>query len=1210
MRFAMIRYPRWTSLLFALGVLVVPTGAQAVSISVTSPPQGTPLTNVRPTIVISYAPTSVEVPLNVDSLQVTANGLTWTERFTKTDTSATYAVSAEDQLVGGVLVIEATIADQAGETASVRAEWEVLPSLQSVQPEVIAHGDQATVTALGLDPDPARNLAVFSLLSGPVEVPFDAVDRVNNQGLVTVPELAISANLPIRVNGKQSRQAPWLWVIQQFSSCGAMYAARALGSTSLLVHTYYWQPNAQSGTQCPSLPAYDKGHIVAIHNYDGTIEPIFGRKSVEPDVATIAVSKGGTGWAVLAYRWDPEAQEYLTEVNTATSVALLHGMTRAYEADFDAAGNLYVVGVVGGEWALVKVPAEELTPGGPATYSVLTTFGPFPGTVAPRSLAVSCQDRLYVSIVTWHPDYTYGSVVRELDLVTGAITEIPTTPGGVSGNWVTDLALTGTPGEVLGLSITDVATDWFTPRGEIWRAAPDGGVERLTPAVFPGDQESTLTVVGSGRVYVKAGWEIVKSSYQVAENPETHQYQPFPCACPSGKVRGPDQTCEPAPLVVTSETTRLKPQRADTPIEIRFTGPDDVDMTKPGRLEIQAPSPAPPILVSGSISQIPVCAAGSGRCYRLIWPGPWTYTDPNDGQVKRLPAGNYAVVVKAMAGNSSPQREVVSGPYDKVSLVEVKKVELAECGSAGLPSCQDGGAAIETNVGPGGGKAAFPDAAQQGGDYQRTVLVKAELEPNLGPDVGQVTVHFEWYDVDDPSAGQDANGNPIATDPVDNDKVDTPDNRRENADIVWSVTASTQLGGAAVSYFKVSTTQGNNYRVAASTHEPWLADLCGVVSSTTGELVHGPCTTSSNGTPLSTDPWNNEAAQRSEMLTVWRTLHLELDRISPGGITQAQLQHNGDWTRLKSKKLINKTPGVSFLDLGHDEKGDWIGAQLSVLFHAADWYPAKGNSADSVSVKVPSGKPDLLNNQRPEDITDRSYVLRDDELGDFLGVSHDLSLLKPLLEAVYVKPEEHSGDAVNPTPDLPWKGLLLQRDLILNPNADIPRDTANSAAYWAVPVVLAFEGRQIPERPGITDRQQERLDTHDPSNKTSSGFLGYSPAGAAGQEPRAVSFIESIRDWTLTTQAWFRPTISLTDMYRSNLAHETFHALSLAHRGGIMCATRKNYASDPMHFRLTRLQQAALREIQKPVTPSLDPAFCGENGATEPDCCPRRPPRP
>ncbi len=1161
------------------------------SIAVTSPAGGQPASPL-PTLTIAYAP-SPGVPLNIDSLSVLVNGSQWASKFLKTETSASLVVSQEDALVAGIrgLVIDASIGDQAGETASVHFEVDVLPVLQGTQPTVAAQQDQLTLTVLGLDSSPPNNVAVFQTLSGALEVPFTAVDRVNNQGLVNVPEFAVSGPLPVRVNGKESRQHPWFPIIHPYTACGAMFRTKAMAGAWILVHTYSWQPNALTGSQCPNLPDYQEGEIAAIHGPTGSVEPIFGRKSFEPGIATVAVTKAGGSWAVLAYQWDPEAQAYLIEVHTVSSVTQLRGMTAAYYADFDAERNLYVVGAVANEWVLAKVSAQDITAGGPANYSVVTSFGPYSASVAPRSLAVSCEGRAYVAVATSLGSYVFASEVREIDLATGNVTRLMSLNGGVSGNWVTDVALTATPGEVLGLSMTDVATDWFAPRGDMWHAAPDGGPEQVMPLVFPGDLDSSLTVVSSGRVYVKAGWEIVKSSYQVAENPETHQYQPF-CSCPSGLMRGREDTCEPAPLAVTASTTRWKPSRSNSPVTVDFTGPDDVDLSTPGVLEIQPPAPAPPMTLTGTIEVVGAgCTAGSGkRCYRLTWAAPWVYTD--NGVEKRLPPGNYSVVVKAMAGNTSPPRPVESAPYDKVSLVEVKKVELAECGSAGLPSCQDGGAAVTENAGPGGGKAAYPDGprptqAQPNPDYRRTVLVKAELEPNLGPDAGQVTVHFRSIDVDDPSAGRDANGTPI-NDPVDNDTVDTPDNRNENAPPTLTAIGDPSLGGAAVSYFQVSTQQGNNYRLAASTHEPWLADLCGVVSSTTGELVHGPCTTSSSGTPLSTDPWNNEAAQRSEMLTVWRTLHLEVDAlVSQDTVAdQAAMDFRDPAFTFVAPSVLLDISG-SLYNSEHPALFGWFGANLALGFHASDWYDVAWNNDHVALARVRPGQVPLTNGLTPQAIfalQDKSYILRDDEITSLDSTrscgpttcAPNYSLATQLLAAAYIKLEpivQAPADTAIPF------AVGAHRNMTTGSNYALLGQVLQSRSYWATQLVSAFDGdpdgdldptpfgQNIPINLGLTT-------------------IG-SPNNDGGWKMKSSVFMEAIRDLYEKPPPATVGGVPLVLSPRVNTrvtAHEILHQFSLIHDGAIMCA-EVNIQSNTLGDTTTPSQRKRLRDADRPTPP-------------------------
>jgi len=370
-----------------------------------------------------------------------------------------------------------------------------------------------------------------------------------------------------------------------------------------------------------------------------------------------------------------------------------------------------------------------------------------------------------------------------------------------------------------------------------------------------------------------------------------------------------------------------------------------------------------------------------------------------------------------------------------------------------------------------------------------------------------------------------------------------------------------------------------------------------VVSSTNGDVTH------TSGETLT------EGLQITKMLTVWRTLHLELDRVDPAtaGVTQQSLDQHRDWTDLKGSRLINRATGI--FDPDHDVNDDWIGAQLSVDFHAADSYLVTGNRNDRVDVNVPNGSQDLLNGQRARDITARGYTLRDDELQRFLDVAHDTSMLAGLLEQVYVRVQTHAGDTINPNTLVPWTRVMTSGVALSN-----PRDTTSSKPFWAVPLVLAFEGTS--NDPALSARENERRDTHDPSNYSIrlkgggtqyfGGPLGFTIPGPGGNltQPRSVSFIETIRDFKETNTTPAKATVTLAEIYTSNAAHESLHSLTLAHRGGIMCASRKNNVSDPMRFSLTPTQLAQLRDIEQPKWPTQPDAICGVSGATAPDCCP------
>lgn len=269
------------------------------------------------------------------------------------------------------------------------------------------------------------------------------------------------------------------------------------------------------------------------------------------------------------------------------------------------------------------------------------------------------------------------------------------------------------------------------------------------------------------------------------------------------------------------------------------------------------------------------------------------------------------------------------------------------------------------------------------------------------------------------------------------------------------------------------------------------------------------------------------------------------------------------------------------------------------------------NTDTTATVLLRAGSPDLLNGQTPQSIADRGYAIRDDELARFLMVRHDWSLLEEKLREVYIRVEPHDGeldevlDEVNPSPLREFRRLIDPSRWLSEARS---RDTASSGPFWVVPVVLAFEGQQEPQKASRSARDQERLDTHDPTTPT--GFAMYSGSTVAplGQ-PTSFSYVENIRDAKETSGSPYRPTMSLGELLRSNLAHEVLHALTLHHNGGIMCATRKNYAQDADRYLVTPLQRATLRGVPGPgVAPNVNVA-CGTPGAPlPPDCCPLVPP--
>lgn len=647
--------------------------------------------------------------------------------------------------------------------------------------------------------------------------------------------------------------------------------------------------------------------------------------------------------------------------------------------------------------------------------------------------------------------------------------------------------------------------------------------------------------------------------------------------------QGLRSVCVPPHITITTDTTRWRPQRSPETVIVQVGSPVELDTSLPFTLVYSGPIPSAPTAL-----QLTAQPSGPPQGHAFGYTLAWNHVDPTTQLL--LPAGNYSLVVTAQprSQQSPPPAPLTSPPYDKVSLVEVRHVEFFQCSD---PTCGP----LDVNPNLGAGSAFFPDAESPGGaSYRALVGVRALMEPPLLGAASDIHVYFRALDVDDPSA---------ALAPIDADTPrPTPDNPAADnsgecplllSSPCTAPAVAAQLVGAtdtSETSFAVSPYPGANYRIAASTHAPWLMDLRGVLSSMNGAVEH------SNGGALSSIPSNNEVAQVSEMLTVWRVLNIEQKKMDPAaaGVTQQQLQHLGVWSDIKNGKVVHKPQGIK--DADHPDKDDWVGAYLRPAVtdpNAIDVEPGvpdgqtvyfvNGSKKDSASVEG-SLAPFLAS-------TNQTYYLRDDELANFTGRQHDLSFLTPLLAQAYIR----VGTEHNPAPLVPWATRLTPQGL-----NGVPR-LPNSAPGWSVPSLLAFEV--------LIAGNSVYRNEHDnnPGTLKTSGTLGLTCGGGPlcglpGDQPAAATFVETIRDYAWTDRSSIRATVPADDIYGTDVAHEILHTLGLWHNGGIMCSTRKNYAGDPMRYKITDQQIATLRKLTQPHV--VDDRWDSCSTVPEPNCCP------
>ncbi len=167
---------------------------------------------------------------------------------------------------------------------------------------------------------------------------------------------------------------------------------------------------------------------------------------------------------------------------------------------------------------------------------------------------------------------------------------------------------------------------------------------------------------------------------------------------------------------------------------------------------------------------------------------------------------------------------------------------------------------LTANPNTGGGKGMFPD---KDSPSDQTVNDTVRVKATTCPAMQNVTVYFKSFDVDDPT------GDAF---PVDSNGSQGGDNRStaiaKQGRFVSTATntgsATTDANGVASIDFQVTRQPGDNFRVAAACNQSDLAGL-------TDDNVPGD-----NNPDIA-----GFSGRVSEMLTVWRRLHVELDSMGP-----------------------------------------------------------------------------------------------------------------------------------------------------------------------------------------------------------------------------------------------------------------------------------------------------------------------------------------
>lgn len=1196
-----MRTPRWQTLL-ALAVLLLPPAAWgSPSLTITGPAAGN-LTDTRPTFTITYSSDNPNLPLNLSTFSVTANGVAWTGRFTAAPDGATYIVPQGEPLVAGPLVLTASIRDTAGTQASDGRTYAVVPTFVAMLPTTGEPGDTLTLTVRGLSATPTDNSAVFASLSGsPIVVPFASADVPADMGSVLVPEDAASGDVFVRIAGGTAQtDTPQTIAFTRRGlgpTCGTgTRQLQYLPNGDFIVYygSYHsWNlvdprcpPEANQATKAiRHRRDLDWAFTLAESTYEnGRYIDVVGLTSDSYGNPAVLLHSWNTpGTNITRLKYNNRLHEFVPQVYDLFAASNYQHVPIA----FDPSGNLYLLGrrESPGGIRLYKVPKQQLTSIGSLQPVAITGDLSLDALDEPADIAMSCDGTAFVGLRSSCLAGSNWTRVRHLDLATGAELGTLNEPGL---GCLRDLDLTCRTNELLGASFSTSDT---TVRTRFWRALvdPDGGLGVPTTisenTSSPDHPLGYLSVTPAGRIATPH------------ENPATYGGGPYsglvyiqptvaPCQFVSAPPTAQGLSCPLCELTVLPTTDRWKPQRSNEKITIRFEGPRDLATGPeyPATLEITpwgTQAPLTGVIRAGTAP----CEPTDLRCqYEVDWDGGWVQGN------ERLPAGNYSVVVKAKAGTAL--RDVQSQAYHKVSLVEVKSVEiLTSPGTDTYPEVE-----ANTIPGTGGGLNAYIDAKDAGGAYRNTVTVRVRTEPPLHGAVTDVLVSLRRIDVDDPYAPpQHVTG--AARHVVDDDSGATPslvDNRGDplTGGLLYEpVTSSDEVEFEV----PVSTVQGDNHRFAASTHTAWLFDAVSKVPSDIGEVRHAD------------DPGHAmpEGQQITKMLTIWRTLHVEVVTFDAATVPgQNSLDApTASWTQLSAQTLTDSTidfTSVTPNPVTNRRKSNlWRGANVSP-HNDGVVFPVSGNGPTNLDTNggdMCTAVPPTYCSSPPVDPKYREYFLRDDELDASLTVACDPTsgcycggpgahcttgqlltwVLEPVLSTAHIRLEATET------------AIPFIRALDLDSQRQMRPALSSSYTWWNMLVPFAFD-------PGWQN-------DHDPTLERTwengvmlkgSGWSGITvayvpvppplPPGTslAGDQVVAATFREAIRDFYDTGDSCMpHPTVLRAEMVASNVAHEVLHGLRLYHTGdssgGLLCSAFKNNTGEAHRLEITELQRAHLR---------------------------------
>lgn len=361
---------------------------------------------------------------------------------------------------------------------------------------------------------------------------------------------------------------------------------------------------------------------------------------------------------------------------------------------------------------------------------------------------------------------------------------------------------------------------------------------------------------------------------------------------------------------------------------------------------------------------------------------------------------------------------------------------------------QQGSTGIDTNPNAEGGQRIFPDDDTPGDTVNRQLI---RVTASISESRAGVRIYFGNFDLDDPSSDPviDTNGN---TGDDNNGAVNN-----NSAGHLASTSALTNSSGVASVNFTVTRQPGDNFAIAAGVDQ----------NAVSGVTVNGTALMSGGGASIDVNCDGTDLVCRSEMLTVWRRLHIEADSMneSQGNFVNGNFAETRRVNAFDTEVQVNTSQQ---LEVNRFQNGRLVSGSRNLR--------VTSNTATSVTVRTFFGATVRVNQGETfqlyddDDFNDTDGTNLDGDSGEDIPLrASDLALLTAnsddptanILAPVYIRPVY---DVVDPRDNsffqinafgleqADTRALFLDRDLTTT-NTDVE--------FWTVYILGAYQSALI-----------------------------------------------------------------------------------------------------------------------------------------------------